>query len=297
MEVLVAVRRRRRKGRRSVRGLRRTKQKLNSHERRRHSSYPSHHTKTLEARSDVEDESSALPSDGDLREIFATRKNLEHRRVDLKTDADLHVRLGGRFGDGRRSGEGFEWVLRLKGGRGKPNESDLGGGRIEFGRSMIDGVHDLDEEWKDVRGDGVAGSMDGGVDEKSGSGGDFGEGEGGGGRGSGRDLVVVLAPHRDRRKDEDLWIPRLLRRRSTVQSSSEIHGVRVGVERDMSGVELESRLHFETLLLRDRRGMVDDNLCSLSVKLLEVVLESQPIESLLPLFVDVDEGEDVAWES
>lgn len=65
----------------------------------------------------------------------------------------------------------------------------------------------------------------------------------------------------------------------------------------MSGVELESRLHFETLLLRDRRGMVDDDLCSLSVKLLEVVLESQPIESLLPLFVDVDEGEDVAWES
>jgi len=251
----------------------------------------------VEVGSEVEDESSALPRDGELREIFATREDLEHRLVDLKADTDLHVRLGSRFGDWRRSGESLERLLRLKGRGGKSNESDLRGGRIKSGRSMIDGVHDLDEEGKNVGGDGVAGSVDGGVDEESGSGHGFGEGEGGGWRRSGRDLVVVLAPHRDRRKNEDLWIPRFLGLRCTVQSSSKINGVRVGVEGDVSGVELESRLNLEALLLRDRRGVIDDDLGSLSVELFEVVLESEPVEPLFPLLIDVDESEDVAWES
>lgn len=162
---------------------------------------------------------------------------------------------------------------------------------------MVDGVHDLNEEGKDVGGNGVAGSVDGGVDEESRTGGDLGEGRRRGGRRRRRDFVVVLAPHRDGRKDEDLWIPRFLRSRSAVQSSSKILGVRIGEEGDVSCVEFESRLNLQALLPRDRRAVIVDDLSSLSVELLEVVLHGQPIESLLPLLVDVDKSEDVAWES
>lgn len=79
VEVLVAVGR----GEEAVSSFSNAEQFLNSHEGHRHTSYSPCHTETVEAWSNVEDETSAFPSDRDLREILSAREDFEHRLVDL----------------------------------------------------------------------------------------------------------------------------------------------------------------------------------------------------------------------